>query len=234
MVYKLNLHFFLQYFTINEYHRVIRTTWFLVYLPCKKSFALYICMHLFIYQSTEYVLGRKRVYGVFIGISKTIYIFVQWGIQRLMHHFVPLLLAIFEPASWFHHFRTWHLRSKASRELKFFALGKYCCDQNKWSPKDARLDEYSWYSRTFQLNCTNFCQAYKKTQCPALSWWQTTLFTLEKFWTFFIDWCTLSRLHGSSICLNPTSYLAVGARNKQWLRGTQHHILRMQTGFWSG
>lgn len=78
---------------------------------------------------------------------------------------------------------------------------------------------------------TNFCRAYKKDAMFDVVLMTYNTIHTRKILDIFHWFLPFIRLHGNSICLNPTSDLAVEARNKQWFRGKQHHILRMQTAF---
>ena len=68
---------------------------------------------------------------------------------------------------------------QSSKELKFFPLGEFCKDQNKWTSKGAMSGEYGRWIRTYQPSCNNsFCLVIKETCGLALSWGRIMRFLL--------------------------------------------------------
>ena len=89
----------------------------------------------------------------------------------------------------------------SSRELKFFAISKFCKDKNKWKSEGVTSNKYGRWIRTSQTSCNSFCMIIKETWGLLLSWWKIMHYLLPILEAFL--WVLLSvGLTGSSACWN--------------------------------
>ena len=108
----------------------------------------------------------KISFGFKVKIKDTFFIFTKNLYEQPVHHFVPLLSAIFQATSqnflslWAKNCSSCLLQS--SRELKFFLLKEFCKDRNKWKSKGAMSGEHGGWIRTSLPRCNNFAWSSKK------------------------------------------------------------------------
>jgi len=134
-----------------------------------------------------------------------------------MCHFVPLLFAIFEVASWFYFPRIWHLSERWTTPSGFYRLPENRSSFQQGNSVEIgisdnlKVQDGGW-GRTSQPSCTNFCRVCNETWGLTLSWWKMTSFRFVNFGRFS-SIAAFSRFNWEQYLSEFIVWLCEGVRN---------------------
>lgn len=122
-------------------------------------------------------IGLAKKFLLFLSkIKNTFFIFIKNFIEQHIHHFAPLLTAIFRQLHnsivpkllIFSSKELFKCLLQSSRAWTFFSLREFSKDQSKWKFEGAMSGGYGTWIRTSQPSYNSFCLIIKETLGLAL------------------------------------------------------------------